>query len=152
MIGARPHWFEYQNVRVVGARSALRPFIPIVLEVGKSRLTVRGLLDSGSDTSYMPRGLAARLGLEPAPQPRDALVASRAVRVGLVHAGVRLNTIHGPLPFHAAPFLVPLRARWPTVVILGRSPFFEGLELRFHDWRDRVGVTPRRLVPPDPAA
>ncbi len=152
MIPSRPHWFEYQDVLVVGARPALRPFIPIVLEAAERRVTVRGLLDSGSDSSYMPRGLAGRLGLKPAPQAGNALIASRGIRVGLVHAGVRLNTIHGPLPFQAAPFLVPLRARWPSVVVLGRSPFFEGLELRFHDWRDRVGLTPRRLVSPDRAS
>ena len=152
MIGSRPHWFEYQIVRVVGARPAPRPFIPIVLEVGERRLAVPGLLDSGSDSSYMPRSLARRLDLHPLPQPRDALFGSRDIRVGLVHAGVRLNTINGPVAFPAAPFLVPLRAKRPSVVVLGRSPFFEGLELRFHDWRDRVGVTPRRLVSPDRAS
>lgn len=147
MIRSTPHWFDYQAVRIAGAGPALRPFLPLVLEVGRQRITVPGLLDSGSDSSYMPRSLVARLGLEPIPQPRGALLALRDIRVGLVHAGVRINAANGPVTFPAAPFLVPLRAKRPTVVVLGRSPFFEGLELRFHDWRYRVGVTPRRLVP-----
>jgi len=149
MIGARPHWFEYQTVRVAGARVAPRPFIPVVLEVGPLRLGVPGLLDSGSDSSYMPRSLAHRLGLAPVPLPPGAVLPTKDIRVGLVHAGVRVQTIHGSAGFDAAPFLVPLRAKRPSVVVLGRTPFFEQLEVRFQDWRERVGVLPRRFVRPD---
>ena len=151
MIGSRPHWFEYQTVRVVAARAAPRPFIPVVLEVGARRLGVPGLLDSGSDSSYMPRSLAHRLGLSPVPLPPGAVLPTKDIRVGLVHAGVRIHTINGPVGVDAAPFLVPLRAKRPSVVVLGRAPFFEQLEVRFQDWRERVGVLPRRLVPSDRA-
>lgn len=151
MIAARPHWFEYQPVRVVGARIAARPFIPVLLEVGSLRLEVPGLLDSGSDSSYMPRSLARRLGLSPVPLPRGAVLPTKDIRVGLVHAGVRVHTINGSVAFPAAPFLVPLRAKRPSVVVLGRAPFFEQLEVRFQDWRERVGLLPMRLVPPDRA-
>jgi hypothetical protein len=146
MITSRPHWFEYQPVRVASARPADRPFIPVVLEAGMRRLSVPGLLDSGSDSSYMPRGLARRLGLSPSPLPRGAVLPTRDIRVGLVHAGVRVQTVHGATAFDGAPFLVPLHAARPSVVVLGRSPFFEGLEVRFQDWRQRVGVLPRRFV------
>jgi hypothetical protein len=147
MIASRPHWFEYQTVRVAGARVAARPFIPVVLEVGALRLAVPGLLDSGSDSSYMPRGLARRLGLSLAPLAPGLVLPRRDIRVGLVHAGVRLQTIHGSTSFEATSFLVPLRAKRPSVVVLGRAPFFERLEVRFQDWRERVGVLPKRFVP-----
>jgi hypothetical protein len=95
----------------------------------------------------MPRSLLRRLGLSPVPISPGALLPSKDIRVGLVHAGVRVHTIHGPVSFNAAPFLVPLRAKRPSIVVLGRAPFFEQLEVRFRDWRERVGVLPIRLVP-----
>lgn len=89
--------------------------------------------------------------MSPVPLPPGAVLPTKDIRVGLVHAGVRVHTIYGSIGFDAAPFLVPLRAKRPSVVVLGRAPFFEELEVRFQDWRERVGVLPKRFVPPERA-
>lgn len=131
-------------MEIPAVRAEPRPFLPILLEKGEARLGTVGLVDSGSDSSFLPRDIATRLGLRPVPLAPGAAALTSVLRVGVVRVGLRVPSSHGALVIGSAPFLVPARGKRPSIVVLGRSPLFEEMEIRFQDWRSRFGIAPRR--------
>lgn len=120
------------------------PLVPIVLQAGRRRLAGAGLVDSGSESSFIGRETADLLGLAPrAPivqvRTMGGLVDSRPATLSL-----ELRLPHGPFTFPEARFLIPESGDEPRVVILGRELLFSQCEIRFVEWRNLIGIVRRR--------
>lgn len=143
MTRERRSWTSYTTVVVPESAPAPRPLLRIIVQAGARRVQPLALVDSGSDETVLPPGLARRLGLWPSvpSTPLDAIGGN--IPAGIVHADIRIALDRGPLHIPSVPFRVPLVGDRPRVVILGRHPLFQEAQVTFQDWANRFAIESR---------
>lgn len=110
------------------------PSIPITLTGPKDSIDVVALVDSGADTSAVPRGIAEILGLDLSGEKEDIIGIggkSPAVRTS---ARVTIQRGHERYSFPLEVCVLLEAEDFP--ILLGRQDFFENFDITFRD-KDR---------------
>lgn len=118
-----------------------RPKIPIRLSYNGKFVNVIALVDSGSDISLIPKGLAEILELNLNVKKRE--VVGIGGELPVKRTGVNLSLITKDdkiIHLGKMPVDVPLDENF-GYVILGRIPFFEGFEVTFKENKKRTVLT-----------
>ena len=121
----------------------LRPMLPLILESPRRRLFASGLLDSGADYSVLPSELAHRLRMTPRRADGFVKVLGSRIPVGQSRITAAIPFRAGDKSLGRIEFCVPVPPIDLPFVVLGREPFFSQFEIRFQEWRGRVGLMAR---------
>lgn len=135
-------WFEY-GIPLGFENEPPRPFLQVILASRRRRVVAMALLDSGSDLSLLPVGVARTLGVVPRRALGRVRVFGAVVPAGPALVDLEVPSRAGRGQFAGAEFFVPLADAGLPFVILGRNPVFEQYEVRFRDWQHRFGLVER---------
>jgi hypothetical protein len=117
--------------------------LPFILETPRRRLFASGLLDTGSDRSFLPPELARRLAVQPRRADLEVKVMGSVIPAGRAAVDVEIPGRAGPTRIESVEFLVPVPPVDVRFVVLGRNPVFERFEVRIQDWRGRFALVRR---------
>ncbi len=145
-------WFEYEWADWVGEAPRRFPLLPITLRSNQRTLATYGLVDSGSERSYIPRAAAQKLRSLPARYDGNARPAGGSFAVGDATLTLEVALGSGSMRVAGCQFKVPEDPKFVPHVVLGREPLFLLAEVRFQDWRRRFGIArrpkPAFVMPP----
>ena len=141
-------WRAYESLESRASALPAAPLLSLVLRHYRRSIVAFGLVDSGSDQSCLPLRYAHRLGVELEGDIRPVEVLGTVVEVRTAYCELRIPTALGVMEFHSVEFSVPESEEGSDVVILGQSPLFREVEIRFQAWANRFGIAKR---PPGPA-
>jgi len=120
----------------------LRPKIPIVLSHDGKSTDVMALVDSGSDISVIPRGLAGYLGLELGGKTYE-IEGVGGKKIEVINSFVNLTLRRGSEVHRIAqlPVEIPLRDEDQRGdIILGRHTFFDEFNIIFRQNERRIAL------------
>ena len=136
-----------------GETEVFRPEIPVRLIGSLSDVFVLGLLDTGSDSVVMGRGIAERIGARLRRRPRwkvhgfggQSLEAVRGmIEIEIVHRG---ESLCWPLPIAVVTHDDPDQNE---VLLLGQSGFLQFFDVRFFGEEHLVELKPNAKFPRKP--
>ena len=117
-------------------RPSLYPLVNVQLYPENGRpINMEGLLDSGADSVFIPKGIAEALGLPKLSRITSSGVLSTGIcyrtKVGLIIGRTRSNRMD----------LGPIDAVFPSTesdipLLLGRRPIFDHFQVTFEQYRD----------------
>lgn len=110
------------------------PSVPITLTGPKDSMDVVALVDSGADTSAIPRGIAEILGLDLSGEREDIIGIGGKSPAVKTSARITIQKGHERYSFSLAVYVLLEEEDFP--VLLGRQDFFENFDITFKD-RDR---------------
>lgn len=110
------------------------PSVPITLTCPKDSMDVVALVDSGADTSAIPRGIAEILGLDLSGEREDIIGIGGKSPAVKTSARITIQKGHERYSFSLAVYVLLEEEDFP--VLLGRQDFFENFDMTFKD-RDR---------------
>ena len=119
-----------------------RPKIPITLSYDGKSIDVIGLVDSGSDVSVIPKGLAEYLGLELNGKSYE-IEGVGGKKIETVNTFVNLTVQKGNERYHLRlPVRVAIKEEDQSEdIILGREVFFNEFDITFEENKKRVVLT-----------
>ncbi|SRR5690606_10432603 len=133
--------FKYVNDRYDG-KLVPRPRVEIRLINGTNIFRIAMLVDSGADTSFIPKEVADILQLRLS-EPKTSRSASGPFQTA--HSTVKAELIKGggSIPLGEIPIIVPLKSidnnNLESYALLGRFPFFRQFDVTFRE-------TTRKLI------
>lgn len=136
-------WIAYESGVTRGVSAPLAPLLNVVLESAGRKRAALGVVDSGSETSCMPPHLAQALRLELEGPPRELRVLGGMATVRSAFCDLRVPLAHRVLTFRGVEFAVSTSAEGDGLVILGHTPLFNEVEIRFQGWLRRFGIQRR---------
>lgn len=133
--------FKYVNDRYDG-KIVPRPRVEIRLMNGTNNFRIAMLVDSGADTSFIPKEVADILQLKLS-DPKTSRSASGPFQTAQSTVKAELIKGIGSIPLGEMPVIVPLKAidnnNLESYALLGRFPFFRQFDVTFRE-------TTRKLV------
>lgn len=124
----------------VGDGFVIRPKIPITLSHNGKSIDVIALIDSGSDISSIPKGLAEFLGLDLSGKTYE-IEGIGGKKIEVVNAFVNLTIRKGSevCRIGQLPIKVPIKEEYQTEdIILGRDTFFDEFIITFKQNEKRI--------------
>jgi hypothetical protein len=125
--------FKYRSIQLRSGRFISRPMIPLV--IGREKLNVFGMLDSGSDITIIPKELAEVMEIEYGEYNEVSGISGVAVRAREGKINVQFGKGREMYIFDI-PILVPEKEG--LNLIIGRLGFFNQFKITFLEEERRV--------------
>lgn len=126
--------FRYKK----GPKGVYRPYIELILGNADKFKKVACLLDSGADTSFIPRAFAEYLGLDLSAQPDESKGVMGPFDTILSHMNVIIPKSRPRIILSKIPVRVPVEDKFDPMFLLGREVFFDEFEITFREHKREV--------------
>ncbi|ODS42059.1 MAG: hypothetical protein MSIBF_01560 [Candidatus Altiarchaeales archaeon IMC4] len=127
-----------------GPKRVYRPYIEVVLCNEDKSKKVACLLDSGADTSFIPRAFAEYLNLNLSAEPEESKGVMGTFETVLSHMTIIVPKARPRIILPVVPVRVPVEDKFDPMFLIGRNGFFDKFEITFREHKREVKL---KIVP-----
>lgn len=127
--------FKYRPVILKSGSKIYRPLIPIKIKGSKSSFDTLAILDSGSDTTIIPKEIAEVIGIDCKNENSISGISGAPLKAKEGKINVEFGKAREIYNFDI-PVLVPEKEN--LAVIIGRMGFFEQFKIIFDESKKRI--------------
>ena len=130
--------FRYINIQRDDGTLMSAPFIPVYIRADSGRLIrVVALVDSGADTTVVPKDLAIILGIKESSKAFDTGGIGGKVKVKHSRMSLKIKGYHERYTVNI-PVLVLQNENADVPLLLGRNGFFESFDVLFRQAAQKI--------------
>jgi len=126
--------FRYKK----GPKGVYRPYVELILSNAERFKKVACLLDSGADTSFIPKAFAEYLNLDLSSKPEESKGVMGPFDTILSYMTVIIPKARPRIILPRVPVRVPVEDRFDPMFLIGRNGFFDEFEITFREHKREV--------------